>query len=976
MPRLFILDAMGLAYRAYYAFIGRPLVNSKGENTSAIYGFANTALKIRREEKPDFWALAWDGPGPTHRHERFPAYKATRKPMPADLLAQIPAIEDLAQTLGVAVLEVPGAEADDVMATLARRGEREGHEVVLVTSDKDMLQLVTDRVRLLSPVGKGEDYVYVDPAAVREKWGVAPEQVRDVLALMGDSTDNIPGVPGIGRKTAAELIARFGSLDELYRRLAEVEREALREKLAAHHEQALLSRELVTVGTDCELPYPWEDLRCGPIRREPLVALARRFELVRLEKLAGELGVGEADAGSAAPSRGPERRLTAEAPGVKLDDRRAGDEAPRLETWAPAPPAPAAARPVAAALAAAQGSLDLWTRGEGHAEIGLDQWAERVHEVRSRAIHGVALFPVIAGDDARTARLVGLALAARDGSTCYLPLAHDLGPNFTGAQAREWLSPMLLDPTVPKVGEDLKRDAHALALARLPLEGMAFDLHVGSFLCDPEREHSVAALARDTLGLNLPPLEPAPAARASPPAAGDAGASGVGRLGRPRPGLSTLSPEAVAGWAEPIAGVLFPIADHLRAQLEAREQWALYEKLEHPLIPVLLDMERAGVEVDRAVLGEMAGRAGREIAQLEEELYALAGQRFNLNSGPQLGRVLFEKLKLKTGRRTKTGFSTDQAVLEELAQSHPLPARLLEYRALSKLKSTYLDALPLVVDPRDGRVHTTFNQAGAATGRLSSSNPNLQNIPMRSPQGREIRRAFVAPEGRVLVGADYSQIELRVMAHLSGDPNLIEAFRSGEDVHASTARKVFGVTGELDPALRARAKVVNFGVMYGMGPRSLSQQMGIGLTEAQEFIRGYFRVYARVRAFLDATLEEARRRGYVETLFGRRRYLPGLASTNGAERSFAERAAINMPIQGSAADIMKLAMIRVHAALKQGIPSARLLLQVHDELLIECQTDEADAVSEQVRSEMEGGFDLRVPLEVSVGRGATWFDVH
>jgi DNA polymerase-1 len=1021
VARLFVLDAMGLAYRAYYAFIRRPLLNSRGENTSAIFGVANTILKIRRDEQPEYWALAWDGPGPTHRHLLFPDYKATRKPMPDDLLSQIPVLEDLAQALGLPVLEVPGAEADDVMATLATRAEREGHEVALVTSDKDMLQLVGERVRVLSPVGRGEDYQWVDREVVRRKWGVPPEHIRDVLALMGDASDNIPGVKGVGEKTAVELITRFGSLDALYERLGEVERASLREKLTSGREQALLSRELVTMETDCELPFDWHELRCAPIRREELLALARRHEVPRLARIAEEMGVDESEAGARPPARPPARRGTAaetESPGVRLaaptggrraTGRDAGAERPAAPAsseadsrpfaapaplapaplapapLAPAPlaPAPLAPAPLAPAPlvpatpsppASRQGSLDLW----GHAGVGpggeasLEAWTARIHEVRARAIHGVALLPVPGVGDARTAALVGLALAARDGTTCYLPLAHASGPNITPRQAREWLTLMLADPSAPKVGEDLKRDAHVLAGAGFPLDGMSFDAHLGSFLCDPERDHGLVALARDVLGVALPALEAQPA-----PGRAAAGDRAAPRASRANPDPAGLSPETVGAWAERAAAALFPLAAALRAQLEAREQWRLYEELEHPLIPVLLEMERTGILLDVKVLAEMSERAAQDIGRLEEELYALAGERINLNSGPQLARVLFERLELKAGRRTKTGFSTDQAVLEELAANHPFPARLLEYRALSKLKSTYLDALPQVVDRRDGRVRTTFHQAGAATGRLSSSDPNLQNIPMRSPQGRAIRRAFVAPPGRTLVGADYSQIELRVMAHLSGDPNLIEAFRSGEDVHASTARKIFGVaSGELDPALRARAKVVNFGVMYGMGARSLSQQMGIGLAEAQAFIGHYFRVYARVREFLDATLEEARRRGYVQTLFGRRRYLPALNDARGAARALAERAAINTPIQGSAADLMKLAMIRVHAALKQSYPSATLLLQVHDELLLECSLEEAGAVSGRVRAEMEGCHALRVPLEVSVGRGATWFDVH
>ncbi|MBI5708744.1 MAG: DNA polymerase I [Candidatus Eisenbacteria bacterium] len=987
MSRLFVLDAMGLAYRAYYAFIGRPLLNSRQENTSAIFGFGNTVMKIRREEKPDYWALAWDGPGPTWRHERFPDYKAQRKPTPEDLLAQLEPIEVLAQALGLPVIEIPGMEADDVMATLAARGARDGHEVVLVTGDKDMLQVVGGNVRVLVPKSR-EDYEWVGAGEVRAKWGVGPEHIRDVLALMGDASDNIPGVPGVGEKTAVELMTRFGSLEALYARLDEVTKPALKARLEANRELAFLSRELATVRADLDLSCGWDDLRCAPIRREALLEFARRWEVRRLEALALSEGVGDAEAGELAPGRPAERRGTVSetpAPGVKLAPPRSAPPASSPATpvppaplatpsppaaGSPAPPAsraaapPTPASPAPAVASGSQGTLDLWASAAG-VEPGatpaetLDLWVRELHEVRARALHGLALLPLAAGDDPRRAKLVGLALAARDGTTCYVPLAHESGPNLPLERAREWLAPALADPAVPKTGHDLKRDLHLLAAAGMPLDGLCFDVHLGSFLCDPGRDHSLEALARDFLAAALPSLDP-PAQR-----------------GRPRPELTALPAAAAHAGATAAVVTLHRLAGALRAQLESREQWALYQRLEHPLIPVLAEMERAGVALDRGVLAEMSAKMGEDLARLEQALTVLAEERINLNSGPQLARVLFEKLKLRPGRRTRAGFSTDQAVLEELAPEHPFPRLLLEYRVLSKLKSTYLDALPPLTDPRDGRVHTTFNQAGAATGRLSSSNPNLQNIPMRTPQGRAIRRAFVAAPGNLLVGADYSQIELRVMAHLSGDPALIEAFASGEDVHERTARRIFNVpAGDLDPALRARAKVVNFGIMYGMGARSLAQQMGIGLAEAEAFIAGYFRVYARVREFLDATLAEARRCGFVQTLLGRRRYLPDLASTHGGARSLAERAAINAPIQGSAADLMKLAMIRVDRALKRAMPSARLLLQVHDELVLECPAAAAGAVADTVRSEMEGCFPLRVPLVVSTGRGATWLDVH
>ncbi len=967
MPRLIVLDALGLVYRAYYALISRPLRNSRGENTSAIFGFANMVLKLRRELRPDRWALAWDGPGPTFRHVLYPQYKATRPPMPDELASQLEPIEELARCLGLPLIEKPGMEADDVMATLARRGAAEGFEVILVTGDKDMLQVVGDRVTVLAPQARGEDHLRMDPAAVAAKWGVGPEHIRDVLALMGDSSDNIPGVPGVGEKTAVELMRRFGSLEELYRQIAEVKKPALKQKLEVHRDLAFLSRDLATLRADLDLGLTLDALPVAPIRRDELLAFARRWEIRRLETVADDQGVAAAEAGAPVAARPAERRgSAAEQPGtgVVLAPARMPAGSPTHvgpASVAPAPGAPSQGAP--ARGVGSQGALDLW----GDAPVGVeaveasaDERVERIHAVRARALHGIALLPLAGGGDPRVAPLVGLALAARDGTTCYLPLAHDAGANHPRERVLQWLGPMLADVSVAKVGEDLKRDAHLLAGLGAPLAGLSFDLRIGSFLCDPSRAHDLDALARDFLARSLPTLEPPPGPR------------------RVRAVAAALPVAQAAAALEARAAAMFPLADALRAQLEARDQWSLYESLEHPLIAVLLDMERAGIAIDADRLLAMAAQAGEEIERLRGELLGMAGEPVNLESGPQVAKILFERLGLKPGGRTPTGaLSTRSEVLEELAGLHPFPARLLEYRALTKLKSTYFDTLPRVADPRDGRVHTTFDQAGAATGRLSSSDPNLQNIPVRTEQGRAIRHAFIAPPGASMVGADYSQIELRVMAHLSGDPNLVEAFAIGEDVHESTARRIFGVpSGPLDPALRARAKIVNFGIMYGMGARSLSQQMGLGLAEAQEFIAGYFKVYARVREYLDATVEEARARGYVQTLLGRRRYLPELSSARGDSRAFAERAAVNTPIQGSAADLMKLAMIRVHRALKQQRPSARLLLQVHDELLLECPSMEVEPVSELVRTEMEGCYPLRVPLTVAVGRGPTWFDVH
>ncbi|MEO5987630.1 MAG: DNA polymerase I [Candidatus Eisenbacteria bacterium] len=959
MPRLVVLDALGLAYRAYYAFIGRPLRNSRGENTSAIFGFGNMALRFRRELAPTSWVLAWDGPGPTFRHELYPEYKAHRPPMPEELASQLTPIEELSQCLGLPVLEKAGMEADDVMATLARQGAEAGYEVYLVTADKDMLQVVNDRVTVMAPAGKGDDLIRMDPAAVRAKWGVGPEHIRDVLALMGDSSDNIPGVPGVGEKTAVELMKQFGSLEALYEQVESITKPALKLRLIEHRELAYLSRELATLRLDLDLGLSLDALALAPIRRDDLTTFARRWEIRRLEQVASSQG--EADAGAAVAARSPERRgLAAEqrGTGVKLrDDSSSGAAAPDL-FGAPVIAPPTSPLP---SLLTSQPQGDLFAAAtvEAGAAGGpsIEQIAARVHAVRARSWHGLAVFPVTFGAAPRTASLIGLALASRDGTTCYVPLAHEAGPNVPLDQLRAWLAPALADAQCEKVAVDLKAVAHVLGSHHVGFAGGRFDLHLGSFLCDPSRTHSLEALSAEVLGVALSPLEPST------------------MRGKSRAGPAAQPVTAVMPAAERMAAACWPLAEALRAQLEAREQWGLYADLEHPLIDVLTGMEKAGVALDASVLGEMSKSAGRDIAELESRVLESAGEPFNIASGAQLGKILFEKLGLPAGKKTKTGYSVDSEVLEGLAGSHALPALVLEWRALSKLKGTYLDALPTSIDPRDGRVHTTFEQTGAATGRLSSFDPNLQNIPMRTPQGRAIRRAFVAAPGCTLVGADYSQIELRVMAHLSEDPQLIEAFEGGEDIHASTARRIFKVTGEVPAELRSRAKVVNFGVMYGMGSRSLAQQMGIGLQEAKDFIEGYFSVYSGVRRFLDRTVEEARERGYVQTLLGRRRYLPALRSARGLERSMAERAAINTPIQGSAADLVKLAMLRVHQVLARR-SGTRLLLQVHDELLLECPAGETESLTELVRREMEGCYALRVPLTVSVGRGPTWFEVH
>jgi DNA polymerase-1 len=666
MPRLVVLDALGLAYRAFYAMIGRPLRTSQGENTSAIYGFGNMVLKLRREQMPDRWALAWDGSGPTFRHEMYSDYKATRTPMPDDLTAQLTPIENLAEALGLPVIEKQGMEADDVMATLAHMGVAAGYDVLLVTGDKDMLQVVGEHVSVLSPQVRGEEYLRIGPAEVRDKWGVGPEHIRDVLALMGDSVDNIPGVPGIGEKTAVELMGRFESLEGLYARLEEITKPALKRRLIEHREAAFLSRKLATVKHDLDLGLTLDQLPVAPIRKDDLLAFARRYEIKRLESIATQRGVEAGEAGAPVASRPAERRGTAaeqRGTGVKL----AGEPSPPPVAPVVSRPtqegmfAPAARATSATSLAvsplsrAPQGALELFG-----GSVTTEQLVERIHAVRARSVHGLAVLPLAGGSDPRVAPVIGFAVATRDGTSCYVPMRHAAGPNLKREDVIRWLSPAFADLSVAKLSTDLKRDLHLLGGLGLASSSIDFDVRLASSLCDAEREHDLDPLARDVLGAELPAAVP-----------GGEEAAG-------------LAVEQAAASLEGRAQALFPLADALRAQLEAREQWALFERLEVPLIAVLADMERAGIAIDAPRLVEMSAKAGEEIERLRAELLAMAGADINLESGAQVAKVLFETLGLQPGGRTPSGaLSTRSDVLEELAPLHPFPARLLEYRALT-----------------------------------------------------------------------------------------------------------------------------------------------------------------------------------------------------------------------------------------------------------------------------------------------------
>jgi DNA polymerase-1 len=956
--RVFLLDGLAIAYRSHFAFIRRPLTNTRGENTSAVFAFTNTVIKLRDQVKPDFWALAWDSDQPTRRHVSYPEYKAHRPPMPDDLVRQLPQIQSVARALGLPVIEVPGTEADDVMATLARRAVAEGMDVVLVTNDKDLQQLVSPHVSVLAPGGGGKDDVWMDEAAVQAKWGVPPSGLRDVLALMGDSSDNIPGVPGVGEKTAVDLIAQFGSLDQLYARLAEVKRDSLRSKLFDNREAAYHSQDLVTVDDDLPIVEPWQELAVRPIDAPRLAVLAQELGLARLARYAAEAaakapgaGPGAAppatpafDAGPAAPSGMPaeEGQLGFGFDPVHVPSGQRGAESTA------APPAGAA-------------SVELKPAYGPPVRIVSDAGELPALIARLGALpSGFVIDTETTSEDPLKARLVGVGLSWGE-APVYLPIAHEAGPNLPVDAFETAFAPLLADPRVPKIGQHFKYDQLVLRGAGLPVAGLACDTMIASYLLDPETPHNLDFLARTHLGVEKIPTSAL-----------------IGKRGKEQTTMNHLAVEAVAAYCGEDAHVTWLLAERFLPQLVAQGLAPLFRDVEIPLSDVLADMEWEGVALDVKFLAAMSTRITEEIAGLEKRIHHVAGKTFNIQSTQQLGEILFTDLGLPGGRKTKTGFSTDSEVLEELAERHDLPRLVLQYRQLTKLKSTYVDALPAMVLPRDGRLHTSFGQTVAATGRLSSSDPNLQNIPFRTPLGREVRRAFVARPGWKLVSADYSQVELRLMAHLSRDPALVEAFERGEDVHARTAQRVFGLPegAKASSEQRAMAKVVNFGVMYGMGARALARQLGIPVPEATRFIADYYRTHEGVKRFLEKMVEDARAKGYAETILGRRRALPALTQSDGRARSDAERAAINTPIQGSAADLIKVAMIRLARDLDARGLAARLVLQVHDELLIECPAAEVEASQQAVVDAMTHAMELSVPLEVQVGAGDNWFEVH
>ncbi len=865
------------------------LSNSKGLPTNAIYGFAIMLLKILREEGPDYLAIVFDAKGKTFREEEYAAYKAHRPSMPDDLVPQIPYIHDLVKAFNIPALQIEGYEADDIIGTITKRAEREGYQVTIVSGDKDLMQLISPNVKMLDTL---KNRLFGEKEVI-EKFGVEPKRVVEVMALMGDTSDNIPGVPGIGPKTATALIKKFGDIETLLANAEKVDNARIKEKLLRYKDQARLSRRLSTLVTDMDIDINIDELKKRGIEQDRVIRLLKELEFASLLKeLTPQEDVSDKD--------------------YKIIFKREDFEG------------------LIERLKMTKGfSIDL----------------ETTHKEPVRAT------------------IVGISISLKENEAFYIPIRH----NYQGVPEQldsdyvlSMLKPILEDSKIEKYGQNIKYDIIVLSLAGIHLKGIAFDSMIASYLINPSKHnHNLEDIALEHLNYRMTSY------------------SEVAGKGAKEIGFQEVDIQDAANYSCEDADITFKLTNILSPVLEKNGVARLYHEVELPLIDVLAEIEINGVKIDKDFMKEMSTRLERDINQYVSRIYTIAGEEFNIKSPKQLATILFDKLRLKPIKRTKTGYSTDVKVLEELAIQHDLPADILACRQLMKLKSTYVDALPAMINPSSKRIHASFNQTVTATGRLSSSNPNLQNIPIKTEIGREIRKGFIAESGWIIVSADYSQIELRILAHVSGDEVLTEAFKKGEDIHTRTAVEVFGVFPEMiTPEMRRIAKAVNFGIIYGISPYGLSRDLGISQKKAREFIERYFSLYRKVKEYIDRTIKEAYENGYVTTLLQRRRYLPDLESKSRQVKEFAERTAINTPIQGSAADLIKMAMINISRRMKREGLRSKMILQVHDELVFEVPIDEKEIMIKLVREEMEGVMELSIPVTVDINWGDNWNEAH
>lgn len=921
MNKLYLLDAYALIYRAYYALIQKPRINSKGMNTSAIYGFVNTLEEVKTLFSPTHLAVAFDPAGKTFRHEIYEPYKAQRQETPEDIRKSVPVIKDIIRAYNIPILEVEHYEADDVIGTAASRFASADTEVYMLTPDKDYGQLVGQNIWMLRPM-KGGTFEKLGPDEINAKYGIdSPKKVIDLLGLMGDSSDNIPGCPGVGEKTAVTLIKQFGGIDALLSGKDQL-KGALKNKVTDNEQQILLSRDLATIRTDIPLPFSLDELKLHDIDREEVRKLFSELEFRSL--LSRVLGEGKKSARS-----------------VQIE----GDLF--------------AVNPTEDTEVQKKTNLRGLNSVTHTYKLVEDEEEMRALSQKFLSAKTLSLDTETTGTDAMTAELVGLSFAVEEFEAYYIPVP----PEREEAQKIvDIFKPAYENPSSLKTGQNIKYDMLVLARYGVDIKGKMFDTMVAHYVLQPELPHNMNALAEQYLGYSTIKIEEL-----------------IGPKGKKQKNMRDLPPDDVYEYACEDADVTLRLKNALHDELVRNDAIQLFEEVEMPLVRVLAAMELTGVRIDTETLRETSELFTLRMNKLEEEVFALAGESFNLSSPKQVGEILFDKLKIdERAKRTKTGqYVTSEEVLEKLRPRHEIVDRILNYRGLKKLTSTYVDSLPTLINPSTGKIHTSFNQTVTSTGRLSSSNPNLQNIPVRGDDGKEIRKAFIPEPGCTFFSADYSQIELRIMAHLSGDKHMIEAFLEGDDIHASTAAKIYHKPiGDVTRDERRKAKTANFGIIYGISVFGLAERLNVPRSEARELIDGYFATYPRVREYMDESIERARRQGYIETLLRRRRYLPDINSRNAIVRGYAERNAINAPIQGSAADIIKIAMVRIYNRFISENLRSTMMLQVHDELNFSVVPEEREIVEQIVIHEMENAYSLSVPLKADCGWGANWLEAH
>ena len=924
--KLFLLDAYALIYRAYYAFIRNPRINSKGQNTSAVFGFVNTLEEILRKENPTHIAVVFDSPLPSFRHIKYEEYKAQREPTPEDIKASIPIIKEILQTYNIPILEIPGYEADDVIGTIAKKMATQKVNIYMMTPDKDYVQLVDDHIFIYKPRYGNNDFDILDKEKVLEKYSLShPMQMIDMLALMGDTSDNIPGCPGIGPKTAQKLLKEFGSVENILNNTDKL-KGAIKNKIEENKDRILFSKFLATIKTNVPIEVKIEDFKRKEIDEE---ALKRIFKELEFRSLLTRVLKNESQKNG---TKKPVQGMLFENETTKFENN----------------------------------TTEPHSLSENTPSIHSTQHTYRMVKEEKKLIElcnkicsqkSVCFDTETTGVNPLLSELVGLSFAYKEGEAYYVPIDDD---REKAQQKVDIFRPFFEDEKIEKVGQNIKYDILELRNYDIQVKGKLFDTMIAHYLINPEIPHGMDYMAKMYLNYTTIHIDEL-----------------IGPKGKNQKNMRDIDQETVCKYAAEDADITLKLKNILEKELRENKLEQLFNEIESPLIYVLADMEWTGVRLDLEALEQLAEEYRKEMNQIEKEIIEMAGIEFNINSPKQIGEILFDKMKIiDNPKKTKTGqYSTSENELEKLRSKHPIIEKILEQRSLKKLLSTYIEAFPQLINPKTGKIHTSFNQTATATGRLSSSNPNLQNIPIRNERGKEIRKVFIPDKGCTFLSADYSQIELRIMAHLSKDKNMIEAFNKGQDIHAATASKIFKIPlEEVTPDMRRKAKTANFGIIYGITPYGLSQRLGISRSDAKKLIEEYFTTFSGVKRYMDESIAKAREQGYVETIFGRKRFLPDINSQNAIVRGYAERNAINTPIQGSAADIIKVAMNKIYKRLSDGGYKSKMILQVHDELDFNVHMNELDEVKNIVVYEMENAYPLVVPLKTDCNHGANWLE--